>query len=128
MGRCVALSVLFLFYLFQSVNEAAAAVGAFGDAGQGACRGHRYLTFFITSTQQGQNLKAITGIAFSADGRSVYTTSEGDAEVLEWDLKVKKKGVARTIHTHTSLKRRPLSVHNTSPETNGSPKHTHAHT
>ena len=36
---------------------------------------------------QGQNLKAITGIAFSKDGPNVYTASS-DSEILEWDLKV----------------------------------------
>lgn len=38
---------------------------------------------------QGQNLKRITGLAFSPDGAKVYGTSEGAAEVLEWDLKVR---------------------------------------
>lgn len=41
------------------------------------------------SLEQGQNLKRITGLAFAPDGGRVYTASEGAAEVLEWDLKVR---------------------------------------
>lgn len=47
---------------------------------------------------QGQNLKRITGLAFAPDGSRVYTTSEGAAEVLEWDLKVWVMGAINRMH------------------------------
>lgn len=38
---------------------------------------------------QGQSLKGVSGVAFSANGHLLYTAS-AEPEVLEWDLKVRQ--------------------------------------
>ena len=46
----------------------------------------------FSRNEQGKNLKSIKALAFSPDGAKIYTASEGAAEVLEWDLKVRQEG------------------------------------
>ena len=61
----------------------------------------------MLNNAQGQNLKSITGLAFSPDGSKIYTASEGAAEVLEWDLKVRKKASKQSYPTPFPLILRP---------------------
>lgn len=52
---------------------------------------------------QGQSLKGVSGVAFSANGHLLYTAS-AEPEVLEWDLKVRQ-------HKNLSSGDRPIAMH-----------------